>query len=1473
MKLRVERDRLRERERQARAQMSSQVAERDREQEAPGAPLFGVPVKVNPSSADRVTQQIQSKLGDYQRVKPFLDDSKRLIGVDGVPPSPGVPTSAANPLLSSSSRLPPGTNSNLVLPSRPQSSDTRSEFKKPPQNRPPHHPHQRREFIKPTDGKPPYEGRGGYPGQPIKPGSSISNHRTNGIVPIKLPPPSSSQSSSSSANLRLHGSARNLPRISLDTSGANSGSTAPSETSGSQEVESIFKEMIDVRTPLTAIAATPRIEPDCKFSFNPTQAKLTESSSSSTSLQLTPKKRERQSLPRQQSELCDDLNISDTDDSDDEKNTRPPSASQLSSNIHVVEKLVSPIAATPASNPVMERPPEPTAPLSAAVSSTSDSGSDSESDSDSSSDGTGEENNISVKARTSPVVSHPPHISPKPEEEAKPRWNLASYLDQNGSKTETVQSPRVQSPFQTLSSNNLPLSSSKGRQKSSDDSDSSDSTKDLDSVFAEVLAAKPVAPLLSSFSESDGSIKNKSPKRRKRPIPPVTNMSNSDSDDDHRTDNKIPKPVNRVSPRPKSMDFVGDSDGESNNFVNSEFSKPRLSLSNVKKTETLNQKPKSNRGRPRKNKPPSLSGSDVELRVKKRGRPPNSQKTNKSLSGSENEAPVKRRGRPPRQKRPPSPSSSEDELKSDKMVPSRRKTVSKRDISRSDSDNDVSQNDISRGSDKDATKFGNSVQSNKMKVTRPDDKERKINKENSDNDEWGKMNKNKIRNRLLDQSLERNSITSAIKDGKQKRPSDSPKKKETIVPFRRKGRSNSCMKSAAYLPTTTDSDSEDDEVSVKKPFLAVPQRNRSQSTSSESDSNSNRRSRSSDSNRSLHVANSSKIESPVKVDTGTKSIQDKKKSDTLRKLFTPKRDSEGGKGGGKGGAKGGKGGKGKGGVNVIIMDGDYERSSSSVEEETMPTVSNPTFISPLLNHENKTTISHPCSVTEIKPVKTELPVSENSKFERKSVLVRIDLNLIDLSRLRHIPKLNKRQSEELRQRAELADTRQSVEVNKVKTETYNSPITTSEVKHSPFIDSVNKSKTDRTSLINESDSDLGIRRPVWKKEVDQTQLLKVNTLKRKRLNSCSSLSSLSTASSISHSSRRKEHRKEKGNHKSKRRKDEMESTQRSHVDNDNLTDVPPTNHERKGPRTPPPMPSPAERNCSNWLQPIREYHSYFERVDEPSEDEERDSNKYLSEAKRLKHLADKEPDTIKQCMLYLEAVLFFLLTGNAMEHESVTEKAAFTMYKDTLSLIKYISTKFRNQQNSSSVHTKLAVLSYRCLALIHYKLFKLKRHEMKENHKHINDYYAKSANMAPIQSDQINHALGGQGTPSPLSPTPSPAGSVGSVGSQSSGYSSGELGVRTNSTAPTTTVPTPPTPCMLMPVYVYNAVSKLNEHSSYLFSYQDLWDQADSLVMKGKQRDFFIELDRTCKPLTLHSSLIDLVKYVRAGIKRLKEKV
>lgn len=84
----------------------------------------------------------------------------------------------------------------------------------------------------------------------------------------------------------------------------------------------------------------------------------------------------------------------------------------------------------------------------------------------------------------------------------------------------------------------------------------------------------------------------------------------------------------------------------------------------------------------------------------------------------------------------------------------------------------------------------------------------------------------------------------------------------------------------------------------------------------------------------------------------------------------------------------------------------------------------------------------------------------------------------------------------------------------------------------------------------------------------------------------------------------------------------------------------------------------------------------------------------------------------------------------------------------------------------------------------------------------------------------IEACSGGQGTPSPLSPTPSPAGSVGSVGSQSSGYSSG---------APPALGPFVP-----VPPHIHRDMQRQNTHFSTLVASFDLWEQADTLVYKNK---------------------------------------
>lgn len=56
--------------------------------------LNGV-LQVNPSYDDRVSQQVQSTLGQYESVKHLLEEPGRLLGYDGVPPQSPVPSTSA----------------------------------------------------------------------------------------------------------------------------------------------------------------------------------------------------------------------------------------------------------------------------------------------------------------------------------------------------------------------------------------------------------------------------------------------------------------------------------------------------------------------------------------------------------------------------------------------------------------------------------------------------------------------------------------------------------------------------------------------------------------------------------------------------------------------------------------------------------------------------------------------------------------------------------------------------------------------------------------------------------------------------------------------------------------------------------------------------------------------------------------------------------------------------------------------------------------------------------------------------------------------------------------------------------------------------------------------------------------------------------------------------------------------------------
>ncbi|XP_077984794.1 uncharacterized protein LOC144439381 [Glandiceps talaboti] len=274
------------------------------------------------------------------------------------------------------------------------------------------------------------------------------------------------------------------------------------------------------------------------------------------------------------------------------------------------------------------------------------------------------------------------------------------------------------------------------------------------------------------------------------------------------------------------------------------------------------------------------------------------------------------------------------------------------------------------------------------------------------------------------------------------------------------------------------------------------------------------------------------------------------------------------------------------------------------------------------------------------------------------------------------------------------------------------------------------------------------------------------------------------------------------------------------------------------------------------------------------EDRQYPPNHYLVEAKDLKHQADAMTDKTAKALMYVDAVLSFIQCGNAIESDSETKSSPFTMYSQTSDLIKYIL-KFKGHgPDSGGVDKKLTVLCMRCQSLLYMRLFKLKKDHAQKFSKILSEHFKTPSKLTNTQAPSPYHANWNTkytGTPSPMSPTPSPAGSIGSCGSLGSnngdhylttpGSSQGKLpnGLATPSASPAT---------VSIPHRIQSIMYEHITITNYLLYAHDLWEQAD--VLQQESQDFFRGLDCEVSQLTFHSSILDLVKYVRHGLHRLK---
>ncbi|KAM6903041.1 LOW QUALITY PROTEIN: AF4/FMR2 family member 1-like [Xenentodon cancila] len=233
---------------------------------------------------------------------------------------------------------------------------------------------------------------------------------------------------------------------------------------------------------------------------------------------------------------------------------------------------------------------------------------------------------------------------------------------------------------------------------------------------------------------------------------------------------------------------------------------------------------------------------------------------------------------------------------------------------------------------------------------------------------------------------------------------------------------------------------------------------------------------------------------------------------------------------------------------------------------------------------------------------------------------------------------------------------------------------------------------------------------------------------------------------------------------------------------------------------------------------------------------------YIKEAKRLKHKADAESDKLSKAFNYLDAAMFFVESGIAMEKDPQTSMSSYTMFAETVELLKFVL-KLKNPVDSSAASSEkdFLVLCMRCQCILQMAMFRHKQKTAVKYSKTLTDHF----NSLP--SVYLSVRI----TENPSPNMPSPASTSSGLGPGSS-YGAGGLGVGPFGA----TVAVPQEIEQVAFTYVNITVLFLNAH--------DIWEQAEELTHKGS--GLLAELDTLLGPLSLTSSLSSMVHYTRQGV-------
>ncbi|XP_062513828.1 AF4/FMR2 family member 3-like isoform X2 [Corticium candelabrum] len=298
----------------------------------------------------------------------------------------------------------------------------------------------------------------------------------------------------------------------------------------------------------------------------------------------------------------------------------------------------------------------------------------------------------------------------------------------------------------------------------------------------------------------------------------------------------------------------------------------------------------------------------------------------------------------------------------------------------------------------------------------------------------------------------------------------------------------------------------------------------------------------------------------------------------------------------------------------------------------------------------------------------------------------------------------------------------------------------------------------------------------------------------------------------------------------------------------------------------------AETNCEkrDESEEIKKRHRYDRRIPKSKDSVRRDEESrklpshdyYFQEARKLKHRGDAERETSSKAKLYIQSGIQFISCSYAMESSpNHSRKAVHKMYEDTISLIRYvlgISEERESRRDMTKGDRRLTVICFRCLSLLYYHLFKMKRSTAMHQHEILQEHFSEKAK----QTSQLQTSpLAPYDISASRSPAPSPAsvGSTGSAGSgteqhPSSGHSLQQAG---RSESMTVAVP-------------HNMVLMTHQHlrtMSYILKSHDLWRQSEDLELKYC-KNFFSDISNK---LSYLSSMPALVDWMNSAIKWLSE--